>query len=88
MTGVQTCALPIWHVLEGVLSPGDRADKMRVEGYLAQLRASRVAALQQLRSAREDNLRVQKEMELALLELARLQQEAENEQAALARLRA
>ncbi len=76
------------HVLEGVLSPGDRADKMRVEGYLAQLRASRVAALQQLRSAREDNLRVQKEMELALLELARLQQEAENEQAALDRLRA
>ena len=74
--------------LEGVLSPGGRADKMRVEGYLAQLRASRVEALQRLRVAREDNLRVQHEIEFALEELTRLQLVAETEQASLDGLRA
>ncbi|MGD9889355.1 MAG: murein hydrolase activator EnvC [Halothiobacillaceae bacterium] len=74
--------------LEGVLSPGGRADKMRVEGYLAELRASRVEALRRLRVAREDNLRVQHEIEFALEELTRLQLVAEAEQASLDGLRA
>jgi septal ring factor EnvC (AmiA/AmiB activator) len=75
------------NALEGVLSPGGRADKMRVEGYLAQLRASRVDALNRLRVAREDNVRVQHEIEFALEELARLQLVAESEQASLDGLR-
>ncbi|HES75602.1 MAG TPA: hypothetical protein ENO09_01190 [bacterium] len=74
--------------LEGVLSPGGRADKMRVEGYLAQLRASRVDALNRLRVAREDNVRVQQEIEFALEELTRMQLLAESEQATLDGLRA
>ncbi len=73
--------------LEGVLSPGGRADKMRVEGYLAQLRASRVASLERLRKAREDNVRVQQEIEFALEELTRMQLVAEFEQARLDALR-
>jgi len=74
--------------LEGVLSPGRRADKMRVEGYLAQLRASRVDALNRLRVAREDNVRVQHDIELALEELTRLQCVAESEKTRLDGLRA
>ncbi|HES75754.1 MAG TPA: hypothetical protein ENO09_01960, partial [bacterium] len=73
--------------LEGVLSPGGRADKMRVEGYLAQLRASRVDALNRLRVAREDNIRVQHDIEFALEELTRMQLVAESEQASLDGLR-
>ena len=73
--------------LEGVLSPGGRADKMRVEGYLAQLRASRVDALNRLRVAREDNVRVQHDIEFALEELTRMQLVAESEQASLDGLR-
>ncbi|OYY75211.1 MAG: hypothetical protein B7Y40_02000 [Gammaproteobacteria bacterium 28-57-27] len=76
------------HVLEGVLSPGDRAQKMRIEGYLAQLRASRVEALSRLRAAREANVRVQHEIEFALEELTRMQLQAESEQATLDGLRA
>jgi len=76
------------NALEGVLSPGGRADKMRVEGYLAQLRASRVDALNRLRLAREDNVRVQHEIEFALEELTRLQLVAESEKTSLDGLRA
>ncbi|MDD2892762.1 MAG: peptidoglycan DD-metalloendopeptidase family protein [Halothiobacillaceae bacterium] len=76
------------HVLEGVLSPGDRAQKMRIEGYLAQLRASRVDALSRLRAAREANVRVQHEIEFALEDLTRMQLQAESEQATLDGLRA
>ena len=73
--------------LEGVLSPGGRADQMRIEGYLAHLRASRVAALEHLRVAREDNMRVQREIEFALEELTRMQLLAESEQVRLDALR-
>ncbi len=73
--------------LEGVLSPGGRADKMRVEGYLAKLRASRVDALHRLRLAREDNVRVQHEIEFALEDITRMQRVAESEQAGLDALR-
>lgn len=76
------------HVLEGVLSPGDRAQKMRIEGYLAQLRASRVEALNRLRLAREANARVQHDIEFALEDLTRMQLQAESEQATLDGLRA
>lgn len=74
--------------LDGLLSPGSRADKMRIEGYLAQLRASRVEALQHLRVARAANRQVQSDIEFTLEESARLALLAESEQAALDKLRA
>ena len=73
--------------LEGVLSPGGRADKMRVEGYLQQLRAERVAALHALRRAREENAQVQREIEFTVEALTQTQLVAENEQTRLDALR-
>lgn len=80
-------ALGSGHGLEGVLSPGGRADKMRAEGYLQHLRASRIEALQQLRNAREENARVQREIEFSLEELTRSQLLAETEESRLNGLR-
>ncbi len=80
-------ALGSGHGLEGVLSPGGRADKMRAEGYLQHLRASRIEALQQLRNAREENARLQREIEFSLEELTRRQLLAETEEKRLNELR-
>lgn len=69
--------------LHGVLSPGSRADKMRMEGYLGIVRERHVQTLAGLRSDLDESARVVAELETGLTHLTLLEQAAREEQARL-----
>lgn len=73
--------------LQGMLSPGSRADKMRMEGYLGILRDRHVRTLSGLREDLEESERVVAELESGVEHLRVLEQTARDEQDRLAGLR-
>ncbi len=73
--------------LQGMLSPGGRADKMRMEGYLAVLRERHIRTLADLRAGLEESRRVAAELESGLAHLIALEHSAREEQQRLDELR-
>ncbi len=73
--------------LDGVLSPGSRADKLRQEVYLARLREGYAETVSGLRADLEEGQRVVAELEAGLAHLTGLEQAARDEQASLDALR-
>lgn len=73
--------------LHGVLSPGSRADKLRLEAYLARIREGYAETVSGLREDLEESRRVVAELEAGLSHLTALEQAARDEQAGLDELR-
>ncbi|MEF3192754.1 MAG: peptidoglycan DD-metalloendopeptidase family protein [Halothiobacillaceae bacterium] len=73
--------------LQGILSPGRRVDKMRMEGYLAMLRDRHARALSGLRADLDESARVVAELESGLAHLIALERSAREEQQRLDELR-
>ncbi|MFZ5537140.1 MAG: murein hydrolase activator EnvC family protein [Pseudomonadota bacterium] len=73
--------------LQGMLSPGGRADKMRMEGYLAVLRDRHARTLSGLRADLDESARVVAELESGLAHLIVLERSAREEQQRLDELR-
>lgn len=73
--------------LQGMLSPGGRADKMRMEGYLAVLRDRHARTLSGLRADLDESARVVAELESGLVHLIALERSAREEQQRLDELR-
>lgn len=73
--------------LHGVLSPGSRADKLRMEAYLARIREGYAETVSGLREDLEESRRVVAELEAGLSHLTTLEQAAREEQVSLDELR-
>ncbi|MEW6764326.1 MAG: peptidoglycan DD-metalloendopeptidase family protein [Pseudomonadota bacterium] len=73
--------------LQSMLSPGGRAEKMRLEGYLACVRERHVQALSGLRADLDESAQVEAELEQGMTHLITLEQSAREEQARLDGLR-
>jgi len=73
--------------LQGILSPGGRADKMRMEGYLAVLHDRYARTLSSLRADLDESARVVAELESGLVHLTALERSAREEQRRLEELR-
>lgn len=73
--------------LQGLLSPGERADKLRMEGYLASLREYHLRVLADLRSDLAESAQVVAELERGLAHLMALERSAREEQQRLDELR-
>ncbi|MFZ5466045.1 MAG: murein hydrolase activator EnvC family protein [Pseudomonadota bacterium] len=73
--------------LQGMLSPGGRADKLRMEGYLAVLRDRHARTLSGLRADLDESARVVAELESGLAHLIALERSAREEQQRLDELR-
>jgi len=74
--------------LPGLLSPGGRADKMRLERYLAIIRERHAQTLKGLRDDLDESTRVAIELETGLAHLKSLEEGARDEQARLSGHRA
>lgn len=80
-------ALGPYSPLQGMLSPGGRADKLRMEGYLAVLRDRYARILSGLRADLDESARVMAELESGLAHLIALERSAREEQQRLDQLR-
>ncbi len=73
--------------LQGLLSPGGRAEKMRLEGYLASVRERHAQALSSLRADLDESEQVVAELEQGMAHLTALERAALEEQRKLDGLR-
>lgn len=73
--------------LQGILSPGERADKLRMEGYLVALREHHVRILTGLQTDLTESTQVKAELERGLDHLKALERSAHAEQQRLEELR-